>query len=79
QMQADKYQAQITALGKVESALREFRTAVTNMNSSSSNIIKNTATVSQEGFLSATANASAMAGSYQVFVEQVATAHQLST
>ncbi|EDL53296.1 hypothetical protein VSAK1_13075 [Vibrio mediterranei AK1] len=79
QMQADKYQAQITALGKVESALREFRTAVTNMNSSSSNIIKNTATVSQEGFLSATANANAMAGSYQVFVEQVATAHQLST
>lgn len=79
QMQADKYQAQITALGKVEAALREFRTAVNNMNSNSSNVIKNTATVSQDGFLSATANASALAGSYQVFVEQVATAHQLST
>ncbi|GAL25101.1 flagellar hook-associated protein FliD [Vibrio variabilis] len=79
QMQADKYQSQITALGKVEAALREFRTAVTNMNSSSSNIIKNSANVSQDGFLSATANASALTGSYQIFVEQVATAHQMKT
>ncbi|WP_394153855.1 flagellar filament capping protein FliD [Vibrio maritimus] len=79
QMQADKYQSQITALGKVEAALREFRTAVTNMNSSSSNIIKNSASVSQDGFLSATANASALTGSYQIFVEQVATAHQMKT
>ncbi|MGR5096300.1 flagellar filament capping protein FliD [Vibrio maritimus] len=79
QMQADKYQAQISALGKVEAALREFRTAVTNMNSSSSNIIKNSATISQEGYLSATANANALSGSYQVFVEQIATAHQMMT
>ncbi|WP_234494786.1 flagellar filament capping protein FliD [Vibrio maritimus] len=79
QMQADKYQAQISALGKVEAALREFRTAVTNINSSSSNIIKNSATISQDGYLSATANASALSGSYQIFVEQIATAHQMMT
>ncbi len=78
QMQADKYQSQLTALGKVESALRDFRTAVNAMNGSSSGIIKNTATTSLDGYFSATANASAMAGSYQIFVEQVATAHQLS-
>src|SRR5690606_23764630 len=35
-------------------------------------------TVSQEGYFSATADANALAGSYQVFVEQVATAHQVS-
>jgi flagellar hook-associated protein 2 len=35
--------------------------------------------VSQDGFLSATANASALTGSYQIFVEQVATAHQMKT
>ncbi|MCW8346638.1 flagellar filament capping protein FliD [Vibrio sp. ZSDZ65] len=79
QMQADSYLAQMTALGKVESALREFRTAVNAMNSTDSNVIKNSASISQEGFFSAKADASAMAGSYQVFVEQVATAHQLST
>jgi flagellar hook-associated protein 2 len=79
QMQADKFQSQLTALGKVESALREFRTAVNAMNSSDSNIIKNSATVSQDGYFSASANASAMTGSYQIFVEQIATAHQLST
>ncbi|OEE79409.1 flagellar hook-associated protein [Enterovibrio norvegicus FF-162] len=78
QMQADKYQGQITALGKVESALRDFRTAVNEMNSSNSSVIKNTATVSQDGFFTANANANALAGSYQVFVEQVATAHQAS-
>ncbi|MBY6199160.1 flagellar filament capping protein FliD [Vibrio hangzhouensis] len=79
QMQADMYQAQLTALGKVESALREFRSAVNDMNSSTSSVIKNSTSVSQEGFFSASANANALPGSYQIFVEQVATAHQLKT
>ncbi|WP_045423134.1 flagellar filament capping protein FliD [Vibrio jasicida] len=79
QFQADKYQAQLTALGKVESALRDFRTAVNEMNSSTSSIIKNTATLSQDGYFSANADANAMSGNYQIFVKQVATSHQLST
>ncbi|WP_061034410.1 MULTISPECIES: flagellar filament capping protein FliD [Vibrio] len=79
QFQADKYQAQLTALGKVESALRDFRTAVNEMNSSTNSIIKNTATLSQDGYFSANADANAMSGNYQIFVEQVATSHQLST
>ncbi|PQJ71199.1 flagellar hook-associated protein [Vibrio jasicida] len=79
QFQADKYQAQLTALGKVERALRDFRTAVNEMNSSTSSIIKNTATLSQDGYFSANADANAMSGNYQIFVEQVATSHQLST
>ncbi|MGR5222016.1 flagellar filament capping protein FliD [Vibrio parahaemolyticus] len=79
QMQADMYQAQLTALGKVESALREFRSAVNDMNSSTSSVIKNSTSVSQEGFFSASANANALPGSYQIFVEQLATAHQLKT
>ena len=78
-LQSDRYQAQLTALGKVESALREFRTAVNGMNSSTSGIVKNSTTLSQEGFFTADANANALSGNYQVFVEQVATAHQLST
>lgn len=78
QTQSTQYQSQLTALGKVETALRAFRTAITEMNSSTSSIVKNSATVSQEGYFSATADANALAGSYQVFVEQVATAHQVS-
>ncbi|EKO3463479.1 flagellar filament capping protein FliD [Vibrio fluvialis] len=76
--QSSQYQSQLTALGKVETALRAFRTAITEMNSSTSSVVKNSATVSQEGYFSATADANALAGSYQVFVEQVATAHQVS-
>ncbi|EEX41168.1 flagellar filament capping protein FliD [Vibrio furnissii] len=78
QTQSTQYQSQLTALGKVETALRAFRTAITEMNSSTSSIVKNSATISQEGYFSATADANALAGSYQVFVEQVATAHQVS-
>lgn len=79
QLQADKYQSQLTALGQVETALREFRTAVEKMNSSTSSVIKNTATQSQEGNFTSSVNANALSGSYQIFVEQVATAHQVST
>ncbi|WP_325893181.1 flagellar filament capping protein FliD [Grimontia sp. NTOU-MAR1] len=78
QMQADKYQAQIAALGKVDSALRDFRNAVNDMNSTGSSIIKNTATTTQDGFFSASADANALSGSYQIFVEQIASAHQAS-
>ncbi len=79
QMQADKYQAQINALGKVESAMREFRNSITAMNSSGNSIIKNSATLSQDGFFTASTNASALSGNYQIFVEQIATSHQMST
>lgn len=78
-LQTDKYQSQLTALGKVETALRDFRTAVKEMNSSTNSVIKNKATTSQEGFFTADADAKALVGNYQIFVEQVATSHQIST
>ncbi|MCC2523378.1 flagellar filament capping protein FliD [Vibrio coralliilyticus] len=77
--QASQYQSQLDALVKVESALREFRTAVNEMNNSTSGIIKNSATVSSEGFFTASADSKALTGSYQIFVDQVATTHQVST
>lgn len=79
QLQADKYQSQLKALGEVETALREFRTAVNKMNTATSGIITNAATLSEEGFFTASTNANALTGNYQIFVEQVATAHQMST
>ncbi|ELV8722294.1 flagellar filament capping protein FliD [Vibrio harveyi] len=78
-LQTDKYQSQLTALGKVETALRDFRTAVKEMNSSTNSVIKNKATTSQEGFFTAEADAKALVGNYQIFVKQVATSHQIST
>lgn len=77
QRQADTYQAQLSALSSVESALREFRTAITEMNNSSNSIVKNSASVSNEGNLTAEADANAIAGSYQMFVEQLASSHQI--
>ena len=79
QKQADKYQAQLTALGKVENALRDFRTAINDINSSTNSIIKNSATLSQDGYFTANTDANAISGNYQIFVEQVATSHQIST
>lgn len=76
--QASMYQAQLDALGKVESALSEFRTTINEMNSSTAGIIKNSATISQDGFFNATTSSNALTGSYQIFVEQVASAHQVS-
>lgn len=74
--QADQYQAQLTALGKVETALRDFRSSMEAMNSSTNSVVKNSATLSQEGYLSASVSSQALAGNYQVFVEKLATAQQ---
>ncbi|MDW2194192.1 flagellar filament capping protein FliD, partial [Vibrio sp. 1641] len=60
-------------------AMREFRTALNEMNSSTNSIIKNSSSFSQEGYFTANADAKALSGSYQIFVEQVATSHQVST
>lgn len=77
--QKSEYQDKLSAFGKIESALREFRTSVNEMNKSDSGIIKNTASTTEDGFFSASADSKALTGSYQIFVEQVASAHQVST
>ncbi|UIP29202.1 flagellar filament capping protein FliD [Photobacterium sp. TLY01] len=77
QTQSNKYQSQILAYGKIETALRTFRTAVEEMNGLNDSVVKNGATFSQEGNISASVDASALAGEYQIFVEQVAASHQM--
>ncbi|SHO55686.1 flagellar filament capping protein FliD [Vibrio quintilis] len=76
--QESTYQSQLTALGKVQTALNDFRSAVKSMNSSTSSVVNNAATSSSESNFTATASSSALAGDYQIFVEQVATANQVS-
>lgn len=77
--QTTSYKDQLSAFGKVESALREFQSSVKAMNGFDTSVVKTSAEVSQDGFVSATTNAKALKGQYQVFVEQVAVAHQVST
>ncbi|PWI33017.1 flagellar hook-associated protein [Vibrio albus] len=76
--QQTKYENQLSALTAIETALQDFRSTVSELNTSTSGILQNAATLSQDGYFSASADASALSGSYQVFVEQVATAHQMS-
>jgi flagellar hook-associated protein 2 len=76
--QQTRYENQLDALRAIETALQDFRNTVSDMNTSSGSILQNSATLSQDGYFSAGADASALSGSYQVFVEQVATAHQMS-
>ncbi|ENM5776055.1 flagellar filament capping protein FliD [Vibrio mimicus] len=78
QTEMDRYQKQIKALDKTKSILSEFRAIINSMNNATNGVIKNSATTSQDGFLTASANTNALVGNYQIFVEQVATFHQAS-
>lgn len=68
--------AQRTALSTLRSALSTFRTAVSGMNTSSSTVLKNVASMNQEGIATITAGASARKGTYSLNVTQLATAQQ---
>ncbi len=79
QTEMARYQKQIKALDKTKGILSEFRATINSMNNATNGVIKNSATTSQGGFLTASANTNALVGNYQIFVEQVATSHQAST
>ncbi|MGF6690051.1 flagellar hook-associated protein 2 [Metapseudomonas resinovorans] len=71
------YKAQLEAVGKLDSALKTFSTTVKSLKSVTSSMLVNKATFSKEGVASATVGVKATAGSYQFFVEQLASSHQL--
>lgn len=68
--------AQRKGLSSLRTALTTFRTAITGMNSSSSTVLKNIASMNQEGIANITASASARKGTYSLNVKQLATAEQ---
>jgi len=73
------YQSQLTAVTSLESALKTFATAVKGLNKATdASMLVNSATLSKDGYLTATVGSTAVAGKYDFFVEQLATAHQLS-
>lgn len=69
-------QATSTALTKLQSALQGFDTALNSL-SGKKGMVQNSAAFSSTAYGAATASAAAQPGSYPIFVEQVATAHQV--
>lgn len=73
------YKGQLDALNKLDSALRTFRNVVRDMKGvGASSMLVNKATMNQEGVATATVGASAVPGTYQFVVEQLATQHQVA-
>lgn len=72
------YKAQRDALTSLRSSLTTFKSAITKLNSSTTSMLSNSATFSQEGYASATVDANAQAGSYDFFVERLASKQQVA-
>ncbi|KJJ98432.1 flagellar hook protein FliD [Pseudomonas sp. 21] len=75
------YQSQLTAVTSLESALKTFSSAVKSLQGvtgSNTSMLVNSATTSKDGYLTAKVDKNAVPGSYDFFVEQLATSHQLS-
>lgn len=70
------YKAQLSAVTSLDSALKTFKSAASALKSTGSNMLVNSATFSQEGYATATVGSSAVAGSYDFFVEQLASKSQ---
>ena len=70
--------AQQNALKSLKSNLTDFRTALTNLNKSSSGMLKTSASMSVENMASVTTTSEARKGTYNLFIEQLASSHQVA-
>ncbi|WMI97617.1 flagellar filament capping protein FliD [Pseudomonas chlororaphis subsp. aurantiaca] len=73
-----KYKAQLGAVSTLDTALKALGSAVKGMKGTDKSMLINTAAFSKEGVASATIGADAKEGSYQFFVEQLASRHQVA-
>lgn len=80
QRNESRYSAQLDAVNRLESTVRTFRNAMRDMRGVGSNasMVVNSVEFSHEGFATASAQANAAPGSYQFFVEQLASSHQIA-
>ncbi|HFF8548296.1 TPA: flagellar filament capping protein FliD [Kluyvera cryocrescens] len=74
--QTKNLDAQTKALASLRTALTTFRSSITALNSTSASVLKNSATMNQEGIATITASASAKKGTYSLNITQLATAQQ---
>lgn len=72
------YKTQRDALSKLRTSLTTFKSAVSGLKTGKATMLVNSATTSQEGYVSATVGAKAQAGSYQFYVEQLASKQQVA-
>ena len=71
------FNAQLNAIKKLESQLKSFVTQLGNAQKNQG-LLSNTATSSNDSTVKATASNKAVAGEYEVFVQQLAQNHQLA-
>ncbi|VXC44625.1 Flagellar hook-associated protein 2 [Pseudomonas sp. 8Z] len=72
------YQAQLNALNSLDSALKAFKSSASGLKSAGSTMLVNSAKFSEEGYASATVSSKAVSGSYDFFVEQLASKSQFA-
>ncbi|MDF3933848.1 flagellar filament capping protein FliD [Pseudomonas citronellolis] len=75
------YSNELSAITQLKSALSTFSSAVTGLKSSTtnaSNMLVNSATFSEDGYATASVGSTAVAGSYQFFVKQLAAKDQVA-
>ncbi|KFK95336.1 MULTISPECIES: flagellar filament capping protein FliD [unclassified Serratia (in: enterobacteria)] len=78
QKQTLNLKAQQTALNTLRTSLNDFRTALTALNKTDNGMLQNSATTSTDGVATVTASSTAQKGTYNLFVKQLASAHQVS-
>lgn len=75
-LQTDAAKAAATALGSLNSAISAFQTALDNLTGTGKSLLAQSAALSDTTFGSASASGRGVAGTYDFFVEQLATAGQ---
>jgi len=73
-----KYKAQLNALTALDTAIKAMTASLKGLKGSTGSMLVNKATFSKEGMASATVGAKAVEGSYDFFVKQLASKHQLA-
>ena len=78
QRNESKYKAQLAAVSTLDTALKALGSAVKGLKGTDKSMLINAAAFSKEGMASATLGPSAKEGSYQFFVQQLASRHQVA-
>lgn len=76
--QQAKLTSQQAALRTLKSTLSDFRTSLSNLNKTNAGMLKTSASVSVENMVKVTTTSEARKGRYNLFVEQLASSHQLA-
>lgn len=79
QSQLQALSAKRSALSSINSQLSSFNALLDSLTGYNKSVVKNSADSSDEELLTAQADAGAQSANYQIFVEQLAQSHQLST